>query len=96
MPGLGPFPPHDIEVFIVCRRLKVSRDQIEFRIACPRRASRERFAAPSELTFTEVVRGVDVVQFVIDVGAFKKVTKPLPLTPSVTGEIEDNGNAARQ
>ena len=87
---------HDIEAFIVSGRLKVSRDRIEFRIGCPRRATRERFTTLSELTFTEVVRSVDVVQFVLNVGAFKELPKPLSLIPSVTREIKHNRNAAQQ
>ena len=94
-PMLGPLSPHDIEVFIVCRRLKVSRDHIEFRIGCPRRAGWQRRTALSQLTFTELIRGVDVVQFMLDVGAFEQIPKPLPLIPSVTREIEHNGYAAR-
>jgi hypothetical protein len=92
---LGPLSPHDIESFIVCRRLKVSRDDIEFRIGCPRRAGWERRTALSQLTFTEVVRGIDVVQFVLDVGAFEQIPKPLPLIASVTRKIEHHGDAAR-
>lgn len=93
---LGPFLAHDTEAFIVAGRLKVRRDRIEFRIGCPRRATRERFAALSELTFTEVVRSVDVVQFVLNVGAFKQLPKPLSLISSVARKIEDNRNGARQ
>jgi len=79
---LGPLSPHDIEVFIVCRRLKVSRDHIEFRIGCPRRAGWEHRTALSQPTFTEVVRGIDAGQFVLVVGAAAEPclgTAPRPL-----------------
>lgn len=91
----GPLSPHDIESFIVCRCLKVTRDQIEFRIGRPCRTGGKPRTALSQLTFAEIVRGVDVVQFVLDAGAFEQIPKPLPLIPRVAREIEHDGNAAR-
>ena len=87
--------PDNIKAFIVGRRLEVSRNHIEFRISCPGGAGWECRAPLSQLTFAEIVRGVDVVQFVPDVGAFEQIPKPLPLIPSVPGKIEHNGYAAR-
>ena len=81
---------NDVELFIFSRRLKVRCDCIELNVCGPSRAGRQSCASLSQLAFTEIIRRVDEVQLVFDVGAFKDLSKPLTLNSSVSRKIEDH------
>ena len=88
---LGALVSNDIEVLIIRGRLKIRCDCIELGILrSPGRANRESCASLSQLAFTEIIRHVDEVEFMLDVCAFNDLSKPLPLNSSVARKVEDH------
>jgi len=94
--GLGALMTNDIEFFIISGCLKIRCDCIELGVCGPGGTSRESFASLSQLAFTEIIRHIDEVQFMLDVGAFNDLSKPLTLISSVARKIEDHRNPPRQ
>jgi hypothetical protein len=45
-------------------------------------------ASLSQLTFTEIIRRVDEVQFMFDVSTFEDLSKPLTLNAGVSRKVE--------
>ena len=81
---------NDVEILIFSGRLKVRRDCIELSVRGPSRARGQGFASLSQLALTEIISSVYEVQFMLDAGALKELSKPLTLSSGVAGEIEDH------
>lgn len=54
------------------------------------------FASLSQLTLAEIVRRVDEVQLMLDVGALEQCSKPLTPDSGIGRKVEDDGYAPRQ
>ena len=87
---------NDVEILVFGGRLEVRGDCIELSVRGPGGARGQSFASVSQLALTEIIRSVDEVQFMLDVGALEELSKPLTLSSGVAGKIEDHRNPPRQ
>jgi len=87
---------NDVEHLVVGGRLEVRCDCIELGVRGPSSACGQTFASLSQLALTEIIRSVYEVQFVLDVGALKKLSKPLTLSSGIPGKVEDDRDSTRQ
>ncbi len=92
----GPLMANDVEHLVVGGRLEVRCDCIELGVRGPSSACGQTFASLSQLALTEIIRSVYEVQFVLDVGALKKLSKPLTLSSGIPGKVEDDRDSTRQ
>ena len=92
----GPRMTNDVESLIFGRFLKVHRDGIELGIRRPGRAGGQTCASLFQLALAEIIGCINEVQFMINLRAFKYLSKPLTLNPRVTQKIEDHRNPVGQ
>jgi hypothetical protein len=94
--GSGPLMTNDVELFIFSGRLEIHCDCIELDVRGPGRAGGQICASLSQLAPTEIIGGVDEVQFMLDVDALDDPSKPLTLNARVARKVEDHRNPTRQ
>jgi hypothetical protein len=87
---------NDVEFLIFTGRLEVRCNGIELCVGGPGRAGGKCFTSLPQLALAEIIRSVYEVQFVLDVGALKEVSKPLALSSGVAGKVENDRNSPRQ
>lgn len=65
-------------------------DSVELGLRRPGSARTQASASLGELTFAQVVRGVQEVQFVLDIRALEHMAEPPTLRLRVTGKVEND------
>src|SRR6186713_1577715 len=95
LPPSGSHVPDDVECFVVCGRLKIGRDRLEFRVGRPRSAGGQVSRSILELMLAHRVRRVDEMQLVLDVRALEYVAEPGTLRPRVAWKVEHDRHAPR-
>jgi hypothetical protein len=83
-------------MLIFSGHLEVRRDRIELSVRGPGGARGQTCASLPQLALAEIIRSIDEVQLMLDVGALEELSKPPTLRSGIAGKIEDDRNSPRQ